>query len=46
MSGVGSRYQATAIEDVTVNGSVCVCVCVYVCVRNSKLQRVVANYVL
>jgi hypothetical protein len=30
---VGSRYRATASEDVTVNTSVCVCVCVCVIVN-------------
>jgi hypothetical protein len=31
MPAVGSRYEATASEDVTVG--MCVCVCVCVCVR-------------
>jgi hypothetical protein len=35
---VGSHYQATASEDVTVNTSACVCVCVCVCKCNSVVM--------
>jgi hypothetical protein len=31
-SVVGSRYRATASDDVTVETSVCLCVCVFLCV--------------
>jgi hypothetical protein len=36
MSAAGSRYRATASEDLTVDTSVCVCVCVYV-IMNFKV---------
>jgi hypothetical protein len=36
MSAVGSSYEATASEDVTVDTTVCVCVCVTI---NCKCSR-------